>query len=158
MSTQIKIYWDTQDRNNEGWAYTYTDGNFRNDSGELTNPVLPANATRTQLEEAIEALAWEIGFKINGCDAMYMPEDGGCIEIDIDTDMYTITTDSESQVIEAQSFDEAAAKFDNKCDTANELLEKYHEMDGAWIWIENDNTGKRIGGYDEKELAEYLSR
>lgn len=84
MSTEIKIYWNSQDRNNEGWSFSSMDENFRGESGELTNPNLPMHATEQQLRDALVTLAWELGHEINGDDGAYSPEDGGCIFVSIE--------------------------------------------------------------------------
>lgn len=57
---------------------------------------------------------------------------------------YTIQTDADQMTTEATSFNDAAKQFDESIDSADELIEK-SERAGGYCWIENDETGERVG-------------
>ena len=54
--TGCQIYWDTQDQNNEGWAYHVYYSGGHNDSGSWDRD-LPRGADRTELSDAVVDLA-----------------------------------------------------------------------------------------------------
>lgn len=57
-ATECKIYWDTQDPANEGWAYRvlFSDGHEESGAWEWD---LPRQATIGQLQDAVVTLAYE---------------------------------------------------------------------------------------------------
>ena len=73
--TQLEIYWDKQDRANEGWAerVTYSDGS------QVSGPSgLAAQGTQTELEDAVVDLARQHGLTIDGGSVAVEPNvDGG---------------------------------------------------------------------------------
>jgi hypothetical protein len=78
--TQVEIYWDSQDPNNEGWAerLTYDDGHQESGPCDLIDT---PEASRTELQEAIVALAWQNGIEIRDDEVAVEPNvDGGYAE------------------------------------------------------------------------------
>lgn len=57
---------------------------------------------------------------------------------------YTIKTDSDEMTVTANSFGDAARQYDADVATADDLIRKLSEIDGAWCWIECEETGERI--------------
>jgi hypothetical protein len=64
--TEVRVYWDTQDRNNEGWAYKAS-------SGERL--VACQGIEADTLSAAIEATIWEL-------DLALTVDDFGCNELE----------------------------------------------------------------------------
>ena len=58
--SSIKIYWDSQDMENEGWAWQATDKSGNHSSGEV-DVLCPL---RTTLDDAIEQACWQLGVKL----------------------------------------------------------------------------------------------
>lgn len=73
---------------------------------------------------------------------------------------YTIRTDADLTTIAATDIDAAARAWATSeritgVETADDLLRSVARIDGAWIWIE-DEDGDRIGGSTEGALRDYL--
>jgi hypothetical protein len=64
--TEVRVYWDSQDRNNEGWAYKAS-------SGERL--VACQGIEADTLAAAIEATIWEL-------DLLLTVDDFGCGELE----------------------------------------------------------------------------
>lgn len=75
--TDIRVYWDKQDRSNEGWAYNCRDDNGMIDSGALDS---------TTLEHAIEEV----------CRILRMPGIEQKFSIEQEEGGYAIWTAAES--------------------------------------------------------------
>ena len=69
LPKSITVYWDNQDRNNEGWAYRVVLANGREESGEV--------ADSDTLEHAIASVCWMLG--VAGIEQGFAisQEDGG---------------------------------------------------------------------------------
>jgi len=78
-ATEISIYWDTADPQNEGWAYRMHDHTgAMADSGPYDIiPDLPDEASDAQLAEAVVALAYGEGITIATSDVATSRDDGG---------------------------------------------------------------------------------
>jgi hypothetical protein len=77
--TKIKIYWDTQDRANEGWAYESSNDDGTIESGAVNDSAwgdLDPNATRSQLQDAVVLLSYCAGITID-CGDVAIDEAGG---------------------------------------------------------------------------------
>lgn len=75
--TQAEIYWDSQDRANEGWAFrlTYEDGHQESGEWEGSTPI---DAAHSHLEDAVVDLAYENGVEIERGNVAAEPkQDGG---------------------------------------------------------------------------------
>lgn len=69
-ATEIKVYWDAQDRSNEGWAYRLSDENGDIESGSLDDA--------SDLNQAIEQAISESGLDLDVCSFGSQPNvDGG---------------------------------------------------------------------------------
>ena len=79
--TDIRVYWDRQDRNNEGWAY-----NCRDDNGMIAAGTLESTTLEHAVEEACRLL------KMKGIEQefSFAQEEGG----------YAIWTAAESVEVE----------------------------------------------------------
>ena len=66
--TKVQIYWDNQDRDNEGWAYRATS------QGES---VASGGVEATSLTEAIEQVIWALSLDVSTDDFGCSPEEGG---------------------------------------------------------------------------------
>lgn len=68
--TEIKVYWDTQDPDNESWAYVAS-----NDSGLIASGF--ASSDPDDLDNAIEETIFELGLNLSVGDFGKCDEDGG---------------------------------------------------------------------------------
>ena len=73
--TEIKVYWDTQDPANEGWAYTIYGEDRIIESGPIE--FLEDFADGGSLQEAVVNLAAEHGVDIETGDVATEQHDGG---------------------------------------------------------------------------------
>jgi len=58
QATEIKVYWDNQDRSNEGWAYRLSDADGDIDSGSL-------DSDRDDIDGAIDEAVSIAGVEVN---------------------------------------------------------------------------------------------
>jgi hypothetical protein len=71
---------------------------------------------------------------------------------------YTIRTDDGMMTTEAADFDDAVRQFDPKAKDALSWLASINEIDGAWGWVECDDTGERLGGHTPEALGYWCAR
>lgn len=78
--TRIEIYWDAQVPDDEGWAYRVYRGEHE-ESGALEDHSggldLPADASRSDLQQAVQSIAFVEGVEIDADDVAYEPLLGG---------------------------------------------------------------------------------
>ena len=71
--TDVTIYWDVQDRSNEGWAYRASDNDGSIDSGSIDN------IADDDLCGAIDDACYQLGLDLTHDDFAREPHiDGGC--------------------------------------------------------------------------------
>ena len=68
---EIRVYWDNQDRSNEGWAWKTTDAAGRTDSGPID--ILPT----ADLDDAIDQACHELDVPVDHNDFATCKDDGG---------------------------------------------------------------------------------
>lgn len=100
---EITVWWDTQDKANEGWAYRVCGVGDDRDEGPYDG-VLAGNADGSALQNAVVSLAFQFGVTITNDDVVVEPNiDGGYAKWTADEETYYDATGEDGVTIEATS-------------------------------------------------------